>query len=71
MFLHLDGSGHTLLERGSEIEVEGRVVGRLTSVALHHKLGPIALAVLKRNTALDAVCLVDGLSANQEEIVQR
>jgi len=40
-------------------------------VALHHKLGPIALAVLKRNTALDAVCLVDGLSANQDEIVQR
>jgi folate-binding protein YgfZ len=71
VFLHLDGSGHTLPERGSEIEVEGRVVGRLTSVALHHELGPIALAVVKRNTALDAVCLVDGLSANQEEIVQR
>lgn len=71
VFLHLDGSGHTLPERGSEIEVNGRVVGRLTSVALHHELGPIALAVIKRNTTLDAVCLVDGLSANQEEIVQR
>ena len=71
VFLHLDGSGHTLPERGSEIEVDGRVVGRLTSVALHHELGPIALAVLKRNTDLDAGCLVDGLSASQEEIVQR
>jgi len=46
-------------------------VGRLTSVALHHELGPIALAVIKRNIPLDAVCLVAGLSASQEEIVQR
>jgi folate-binding protein YgfZ len=71
VFLHLDGSGHVLPERGAEIEVDGRVVGRLTSVALHHELGPIALAVIKRNTALDAVCLVAGVSASQEEIVQR
>jgi len=71
VFLHLDGSGHTLPERGSEVEVEGRVVGRLTSVARHHELGPIALAVIKRNTPLDAVCTVGGLGASQEEIVQR
>ena len=71
VFLHLDGSGHTLPERGAEVEVEGRVVGRLTSVARHHELGPIALAVVKRNTPLDAVCLAGGLSANQEEIVAR
>jgi len=71
VFLHLDGSGHTLPERDSEVEVDGRVVGRLTSVARHHELGPVALAVIKRNTALDAVCSVAGLSANQEEIVQR
>ncbi len=71
VFLHLDGSGHTLPERGAEVEVDGRVVGRLTSVARHHELGPIALAVIKRNTPLDALCLAGGLSANQEEIVQR
>jgi folate-binding protein YgfZ len=71
VFLHLDGSGHTLPERGAEVEVDGRIVGRLTSVARHHELGPIALAVVKRNTTLDAVCLVAGLSASQEEIVQR
>jgi len=71
VFLHMDGSGHILPARGSEIEVDGRIVGRLTSVALHHELGPIALAVIKRNTALDAVCTVVGLSASQEEIVQR
>jgi len=71
VFLHLDGSGHVLPERDADVEVDGRVVGRLTSVALHHELGPIALAVIKRNTPLDAVCLVAGLSASQEEIVQR
>jgi folate-binding protein YgfZ len=71
VFLHLDGSGHTLPGRGIEVEADGRVVGRLTSVARHHELGPIALAVIKRNTPLDAVCTAAGLSASQEEIVQR
>jgi folate-binding protein YgfZ len=71
VFLHLDGSGHTLPERGAEVEADGKVVGRLTSVSRHHELGPIALAVIKRNTALDAVCTTAGLSASQEEIVPR
>jgi folate-binding protein YgfZ len=70
VFLHLDGSGHTLPERGVEIEAAGRVVGRLTSVARHYELGPIALAVIKRNTPLDAMCTAAGLSATQEEIVK-
>jgi folate-binding protein YgfZ len=70
VFLHLDGSGHTLPEGGAEVEADGRVVGRLTTVARHHELGPIALAVIKRNTPLDAVCTAAGLSASQEEIVQ-
>ncbi len=71
VFLHLDGSGHTLPGRGVEVEADGKVVGRLTSVARHHELGPIALAVVKRNTALNAVCTAAGLSASQEEIVLR
>jgi len=71
VFLHLDGSGHTLPGRNAPVEVDGRVVGRLTSVARHHELGPIALAVIKRNTPLEAVCMADGISASQEEIVQR
>jgi len=70
VFLHLDGSGHTLPGRGVEVEAGGKVVGRLTSVARHHELGPIALAVIKRNIALDVVCMADGLSASQEEIVR-
>jgi folate-binding protein YgfZ len=71
VFLHLDGSGHTLPERGEQVEADGRVVGRLTSVARHHELGPIALAVIKRSTPLDDLCITAGLSASQEEIVPR
>jgi folate-binding protein YgfZ len=69
VFLHLDGSGHILPGRGAEVEAAGRVVGRVTSVARHHELGPIALAVIKRNTPPDAVCTAAGVSAGQEEIV--
>jgi len=71
VFLHLDGSGHTLPARGTDVETGGKVVGRLTSVARHHELGPIALAVVKRNTPLDAVCAAGGVSVSQEEVVQR
>ena len=50
VFLDIDGSEHTLPAAGSELFVEGksRPVGRITSVALHHEAGPIALAVIKR-----------------------
>ncbi|WP_062467588.1 CAF17-like 4Fe-4S cluster assembly/insertion protein YgfZ [Demequina maris] len=49
--LHLDGSGHELPEPGVEVHLaDGAVAGRVTSVARHHELGPIALAVLKRST---------------------
>jgi len=71
VFLHLDGSGHLLPERGAPLEVDGRAVGHLTTVARHFEDGPIALALVKRNLPLDAVLLVQGLSANQTEIVRR
>ncbi len=81
VFLHLDGSGHTLPEQGEDLRVGAlfsapdggadaatdgapasgaknsdeppaptRPIGRLTSVARHYTDGPIALAVIKRNT---------------------
>lgn len=55
VFLHLDGSGHVLPPAGTPLTLDGRVVGRLTSVARHHEEGPIALGVVRRNTAVDAV----------------
>jgi folate-binding Fe-S cluster repair protein YgfZ len=49
--------------------LEGRVVGRVGSSARHHELGPIALALIKRNVSADAQVLVDGIDASQELIV--
>lgn len=68
-FVHLDGSGHTLPERGSAVTVEGRPVGVLTSVARHHELGPIALALLKRSTPPAAPLAAGGIAGAQEVIV--
>jgi hypothetical protein len=71
-FLHLDGSGHTLPEIGAEISSGDKVVGRITSRARHHDDGPIALAVLKRNTDAEAELLVaPDIAAAQTEIVPR
>lgn len=70
VFLHLDGSGHTLPERGAEVFADGeRPVGLLTSVARHHELGPIGLALVKRNVPVDTVLTVGGVSASQEVVV--
>lgn len=48
VLLHLDGSEGVLPAAGDEVLREGDVVGRVTAASLHHELGPIALAVVKR-----------------------
>ena len=71
-FLHLDGSGHTLPDIGADVLLGDKVVGRVTSRARHHEDGPIALAVLKRNTddAADLLVAPD-VAAAQTVIVPR
>jgi len=69
VFLHLDGSGHTLPSAGEPVVLDGRQVGRLTSVARHYEDGPIALAVVKRNISVDAVLDAGGVSAAQTTVV--
>ena len=69
VILHLDGSVDTLPERGAAVSLDGRDVGFVDSSARHHELGPIALAVVKRNIALDATLLADGVAASQEAVV--
>ncbi|MFC8303036.1 YgfZ/GcvT domain-containing protein [Specibacter sp. NPDC057265] len=73
VFLQLDGSLHTLPAAGSEVVLDERVVGVVTSVAQHYEMGPIALALVKRSVDPDAVLSVndDGeqYPANQEIIV--
>lgn len=52
--LHLDGSvRETLPAPGTPIMSDGVPIGRLTSSAYHHELGPIALGVVKYATADD------------------
>ncbi|MEO6942447.1 MAG: glycine cleavage T C-terminal barrel domain-containing protein [Terrimesophilobacter sp.] len=55
VMLHLDGSDAVLPLEGDEVLLDDTVVGRITSVARHFELGPIALAVVKRSTDPDAV----------------
>lgn len=60
-FLDLDGSEHTLPAAGSAVMNGEKKVGTVTSVALHHEAGPIALAVLKRSVDPAATLrVVDG-----------
>jgi len=69
VFLHLDGSAEELPPHGSPVEYEGRQVGFVTSSARHYELGPIALALVKRNTPADATLLAGGVAAAQEIVV--
>jgi folate-binding protein YgfZ len=74
--LHLDGSvRETLPPHGTEVFVDGASVGRVTTSAYHHELGPIALAVVKYMTPDDASAVVGadgtGVAASIEAVVER
>ncbi|RXZ87404.1 CAF17-like 4Fe-4S cluster assembly/insertion protein YgfZ [Agromyces atrinae] len=82
VLLHLDGSDTVLPVHGDivsadkvrpESEAERRAVGVVTSSALHHELGPIALAVVKRAVPSDIPFTIDSheteVAAAQVEIV--
>lgn len=71
VFLHLDGSGHVLPDDGAELaKTPGeRPVGRITTVARHVDDGPIALAVIKRNTPVDIQLYAGEIAAAQTPIV--
>lgn len=67
--LQLDGSAERLPEVGADVLAGDRVVGRMGTAAIHHELGPIGLALIKRNTPLDQALTVDGIAAAQEVVV--
>jgi len=67
--LHLDGTENRLPRRGADLLHDGRTVGMVGSSARHHELGPIALALVKRNVSIDATLDADGLPAAQEVVV--
>jgi len=86
VMLHLDGSDTILPKRGDAVvglkvrpepapgdEPERRAVGAVTSAGMHHELGPIALAVVKRAVPADLELIVEShgidVAAAQVEIV--
>jgi len=69
VLLHLDGSRIDLPKSGEKVTLDGKEIGFLGTVARHHELGPIALAVIKRMTPADALVEIGGLKATQEILV--
>ncbi|MCM3517110.1 folate-binding protein [Nocardioides sp. P86] len=67
--LHLDGTENRLPTRGAELRHGEKVIGFVGTSARHHELGPIALAMVKRNVPLDATLDVEGMPAAQEVVV--
>ncbi|WP_299539565.1 folate-binding protein YgfZ [uncultured Streptomyces sp.] len=75
VFLHLDGSEVHLPGHGTPVRLaadgaEGRQIGFVTTSARHHELGPIALALVKRNVPVDAELLAGDTAAAQETVVE-
>ena len=57
--LQLDGLGGDLPQPGASVRMGERAVGAVTSVARHHELGPIALALLRRAVPVDEQLTVE------------
>ncbi|MFI1166028.1 YgfZ/GcvT domain-containing protein [Streptomyces sp. NPDC020801] len=75
VFLHLDGSEVHLPVPGTEIRLadegpDGRKVGFVTTSARHYELGPVALALVKRNVPVDARLMAGTTAAAQETVVE-
>ncbi len=73
VLLHLDGSGAVLPEAGADVSLGDKTVGVITRAVRHYEWGPIALAVIKRNTDPEAQLSVQGpdehIVASQEVLV--
>ncbi|MFF3322248.1 YgfZ/GcvT domain-containing protein [Streptomyces sp. NPDC002889] len=75
VFLHLDGSEVHLPGPGTPVRLaadgeDGRQLGFITTSGRHHELGPIALALVKRNVPADAELLAGDTAAAQETVVE-
>ena len=69
VLLHLDGAAERLPVHGDDVLLGDKRVGFVGSAARHHELGPIALALVKRNVDPEATLTADGVAAAQELIV--
>jgi hypothetical protein len=69
IFGYLDGTADELPPAHTPVELDGRAVGFLGTAVQHAELGPVALAVIKRNTADDALLTVAGMAMKPERVV--
>ncbi|MCR8672056.1 folate-binding protein, partial [Agrococcus sp. HG114] len=58
VLLHLDGSQNAPVAPGDRVLLGDADAGAVTTAAMHDELGPIALAVVKRSTPVDADLVV-------------
>jgi folate-binding protein YgfZ len=54
VLLHLDAGDEEMPLPGEPVTLDGRTVGRVGTAVLHHELGGVALALLKRSVPVDA-----------------
>jgi folate-binding protein YgfZ len=69
VLLHLDGTEEQLPPAHTPVMLDARAVGFLGTAVHHAELGPIALAVIKRQTADDAHLTVNAMAAAIDERV--
>jgi folate-binding protein YgfZ len=68
--LELDGSTNDLPAIGDAVLLDGKEVGRVTSVTQDYESGPLALAVIKRSVPTDAILTAGTVAASQTVIVE-
>jgi folate-binding Fe-S cluster repair protein YgfZ len=51
-------------EHGAKVFLDDKEVGFIGSLARHYELGPIALAIVKRNTPADAILISENVAAS-------
>lgn len=64
VLLHLDGSDSELPATGDAVQLDGRDIGRIGTAVRHHELGPIALALVKRQVPDDATLQAGTVAAS-------
>jgi folate-binding protein YgfZ len=69
IFGYLDGTEDELPPPHTAVELDGRAVGFLGTAVQHAELGPVALAVIKRQTPDDALLTVAGMAMKAERVV--
>ena len=68
VLLHLDGLNVDLPKVGDKVFDGEKEVGFIGTVVRHYELGPIGLAVVKKNVPIENILIVGGISASQEAI---